>query len=346
MVAVEVIDARDQGLREEEFQRIAALLKEGGLVAIPTETVYGLAALSTHEEGVRRIFEAKGRPSTNPLILHVDSVEQARALTSHWPPVAEKLARAFWPGPLTLVLPKAPSVSPALTAGLESVALRMPAHKVAQAIIAAAGPLAAPSANRYTELSPTRASHVLKGLGERVDLIVDGGPCTVGLESTILSLLDETPRILRPGMISKVEIENLLGHEILERKGEIFQQGQAHPSPGLSRKHYSPQAPLILLEEKEFFAALQAAAQKNEEGQEDRYRYLGLSSPEVEDSVLPEPGERLFLPPEPEQYAALLYQSLHHLDGADIDGIYLQAPPSGTAWNAIWDRLRRALSLT
>jgi len=184
---------------------------------------------------VQRIYEAKGRPSTSPLIVHVDSIGMARALASEWSDTAEQLARQFWPGPLTLVVPKRPHVPDTVTAGLPSVGLRMPSHPVALDLIRAAGlPLAAPSANRFTELSPTTAEHVRRGLGDRVAMILDGGPCTVGIESTVISLLGPEPILLRPGTL------------VLEAASAGSGLHAAHLSPGLHPKHYSPRTRVLI----------------------------------------------------------------------------------------------------
>jgi L-threonylcarbamoyladenylate synthase len=221
-----------------EIDQAAELLRHGRLVAFPTETVYGLGANALDPAAVKRIFEAKGRPLTSPLIVHVGSLEMARELALEWPDKAEALARRFWPGPLTLVLPKRACVPDVVTAGLPSVGLRMPAHPVALALLRATGlPLAAPSANRFTELSPTTAQHVHDGLGSAVDLVLDGGPCTVGIESTVLSLTGTTPRILRSGIISQPEIEVVIG---------AVEIGGGAESPGQHPKHYSPRTPVIL----------------------------------------------------------------------------------------------------
>src|SRR5580704_9118195 len=191
-----------------EIIRAAELLRAGRLVAFPTETVYGLGANALDEIAVRRIFEAKGRPFSSPLIVHVSSIAMARELALEWPERAELLARQFWPGPLTIIVPKRSHVPDLVTAGLPSVGLRIPAHPLAQALLEAAEiPIAAPSATRFTELSPTTAEHVPEGLA---DMILDGGPCTVGIESTVISLAGSTPRILRPGMISQTEIEQVI----------------------------------------------------------------------------------------------------------------------------------------
>ncbi|HVY92570.1 MAG TPA: L-threonylcarbamoyladenylate synthase [Bryobacteraceae bacterium] len=218
--------------------RAAELLRAGRLVAIPTETVYGLGANALDESAVRRIFEAKGRPLSSPLIVHVSDIAMSRGLAKEWPREAEALAGRFWPGPLTIIVPKDSRVPDAVTAGLPSVGLRMPSHPVALAVIKAAGiPIAAPSANRFTELSPTTAQHVRDSLGDRVDFVLDGGPCTVGIESTVISLAGPKPRILRPGMISRTQIEEVIGP---------VETGAGAESPGQHPKHYSPRTRVIL----------------------------------------------------------------------------------------------------
>ena len=200
-----------------EIDHAARLLRAGRLVAFPTETVYGLGANALDAEAVARIYAVKRRPATSPLIVHVASIEMAQSLVANWPEIADRLARRFWPGPLTLVLRKAARKaschsSAIVTAGLPTVGLRMPAHPIALALIRAAGvPLAAPSANRFTELSPTTADHVRLSLGSDVDYILDGGPCSVGIESTVLSLVEPRPILLRPGGISRTELEAIVG---------------------------------------------------------------------------------------------------------------------------------------
>jgi L-threonylcarbamoyladenylate synthase len=218
-----------------DIDRAAALLRAGGLVAFPTETVYGLGANARDEAAVRRIFEAKGRPYSSPLIVHAASIEMARGLASEWSDHAERLAKRFWPGPLTIILPKKSNVPDLVTAGLPSVGLRIPAHPMARALIEAAQiPIAAPSANRFTELSPTTAEHVPEGLA---DMVLNGGPCTVGIESTVISLAGTVPRILRPGMITQTEIEQLIGR---------VEVGGGAESPGQHPRHYSPRTPIVL----------------------------------------------------------------------------------------------------
>lgn len=284
------------------ISRAAELIRAGRLVAFPTETVYGLGANALDAAAVQRIFEAKGRPLTSPLIVHVASIDAARDLASAWPEVAERLARAFWPGPLTLVLPKSPRVPDLVTAGLPSVGIRMPAHPVALALIEAAGvPIAAPSANRFTELSPTTAAHVRESLGNRVDLILDGGPCRVGIESTVLSFAGARPKILRPGMLSRTEIESIIGP---------VETGAGAESPGQHPKHYSPRTPLIL-------------GDSPSEGRGFRLDFTTM-------------------PRDPRACAERLYQTLHDLDALRYDWISIEMPPDTPEWAGIRDRLARA----
>lgn len=302
----------------ELIARAAELIRAGKLVAFPTETVYGLGANALDEEAVKRIYAVKGRPTTSPLIVHVDSPAMARSLAARWPDEAEALAARHWPGPLTLVVPKAPCVPPAVTAGLETVGLRMPAHPVALRLISAAGvPIAAPSANRFTQLSPTTAQHVEAGLGAGVDLVLDAGPTTVGIESTVLSLVGR-PLLLRAGMISREEIERTIGP--VEERTSALGGGQAHPSPGLHARHYSPRTRMLLVADRT-------------ELPPGRGAYVGFGA----DASVP-------MPPTPAEYAAKLYATLHSLDAAGYEWIAVERPPDTPDWAAIRDRLERAAS--
>lgn len=288
--------------------RAARILQGGGLVAFPTETVYGLGANALDEIAVKAIFSAKGRPGTNPVIVHISEIEQVPRVAGAWPDVAAKLAAKFWPGPLTLVLPRRPEVPDAVTAGGPTVAVRCPNHAVARALIRAAGvPLAAPSANRSTELSPTRAEHVLKGLNGRIDAILDGGPCPGGLESTVVDLTDGV-RILRPGLVTAAMLKAVVGPLML---GSV--EGAIAKSPGQMAKHYSPRTPVVLVNDVEEARRLE--------------------------------GERSFvfeLGNDPERAAAVLYAKLHELDDGRFDRIVIALPPELPEWAAIRDRLMRA----
>src|SRR5208337_191919 len=296
-------------MQSDEIGRAAALIRAGELVAFPTETVYGLGANALDPTAIEKIYAAKGRPPESPLIVHVSSIEMARSLVREWPERAEKLARKFWPGPLTLVLPKQPRVPDRLTAGLDTVGIRMPAHPIAQELIRESGvPIAAPSANRFTELSPTTAQHVRDALGDRVAMILDGGRTTVGIESTVLSLAGPNAVLLRPGMVTQQEIEAVIGPiKVLGAAPE-----GPHSSPGLHRRHYSPKTPLIL----------------------------------IEAGKLPANGRGICLqmPGDPADYAAVLYERLHEADSQGWDWIAIEQPPRTEEWAAIRDRLERAAS--
>jgi len=223
----------------ENIALAAAIIRDGGLVGMPTETVYGLAANALNPAAVAKTFEAKGRPADNPLIVHLASPEKALGLTTHFSETALLLGKAFWPGPLTLVLPKLPRVPNITTGGLDTVAVRVPAHPVARALIQASGsPLSAPSANPFMGLSPTRAEHVSSSL---VDLVLDGGPCEVGLESTVVDVTGPKARLLRPGGISKAQIEAVLGMSIEEG------HSTERRSPGMYPRHYAPRTPIRLV---------------------------------------------------------------------------------------------------
>ena len=298
------------------------MIRAGELVAFPTETVYGLGANALDATAVERIFEVKGRPATSPLIVHVDTIAMAQDIIAGWPERAQLLATAFWPGALTLVLPKRASVPDRVTAGLLTVGVRVPAHPVALALIREAGvPIAAPSANRFTGLSPTTAAHVLAALGDRVALILDGGPTRVGIESTVLSLTGGNAVLLRPGMVSQAEIESVIGPVLLAGQAGEGAQHMAHPAPGMHRKHYSPKTRVVL-----------GPPLLNGRGAQLRITQPAL----VERTVQ--------MPDEPSEYAALLYATLHELDAEGLDWIAVETPPEDPRWSGIHDRLRRAAS--
>jgi L-threonylcarbamoyladenylate synthase len=298
----------------ESLRLAAELIRSGGLVAFPTETVYGLGANALDAAAVARIFTVKGRPRQSPLIVHVDSIDMARALVLEWPDAADRLARRYWPGPLTLVLRKRPSIPDVVTAGLATVGLRVPSHPLALALIRAAGvPIAAPSANPYTQLSPTTAEHVRQSLGDAVDLVLDGGPATVGIESTVLSLAGPEPLLLRPGVIPLPEIESLVGPVRIAQGGAPPGPG-AHASPGMHPQHYRPRTPLVLL----------AAGDPPPAGRGEWLR-LGRE-----------------MPAQPAAYAAMLYAALHRLDARNLDWIAVERPPNTPEWAGVLDRLTRA----
>lgn len=294
------------------IEHAAGLIRSGGLVAFPTETVYGLGANGLDARAVARIYAVKRRPSTSPLILHVDSIGMARELASEWPPAAEELARRYWPGPLTLVVPKDSRVPDAATASLRTVGLRMPAHPMALELIRAAGvPIAAPSANRFTQLSPTTAEHVRAALGGDVDYILDGGPCPVGIESAVLSV--DPPVLFRPGVIPLTDLEEVTGPLRAAEAG-----GGAHASPGMHRRHYQPMTPLYL----------------GEAPGSGRGFWLWITPGQE--------GAGIRMPSDPRGYAAVLYSTLHSLDHRGLDWIAVEPPPQTPAWAGVLDRLRRA----
>ncbi len=313
------------------IEEAAAAIRAGALVAMPTETVYGLAANALDERAVRRIFEAKGRPAFNPLIVHVLGTADAKRLASRWPEAAEDLVDAFWPGPLTLVVPKTAAVPPLVTAGLDSVALRSPSHPVARALLEACGlALAAPSANRFGAVSPTTAAHVAASLGDHVDLLLDGGPCEVGIESTVLDLTVDRPRVLRPGGVSAAALASVIGP--VETVDVALDAGQ-RTSPGMLSRHYAPRGKTRLVAGAalpEALAALAAGAR------------IGVVVRE-----LPAPADRRLvawkqLGSSPEVYARGLYAALHAMDEAGATDVLIESVPEGPAWAAVRDRLRRA----
>ena len=304
-----------------EIAHAAALLRAGKLVAFPTETVYGLGGNALDPLAVARIFEAKGRPTSSPIIVHVSNTEMAHSVVAEWPGAAQSLAQKFWPGPLTLVLKKQPSVPTLVTAGLDTVGVRMPSHSVALALIETAQlPVAAPSANRFTELSPTTAEHVRESLGDRVDYILDGGECSVGIESTVLSLVDGNPVLLRPGGISRAQIEAVIGAVT----GSAVASADAHPSPGMHPRHYSPRTKVLLVSD--------GAIPEQGIG-----AYLQLNSP-----PLGKVRTLVQMPATANEYATRLYGTLHQLDRKQLDWIAIERPENTVEWEAVLDRLLRA----
>lgn len=326
----EVLRVSAETPEAELIARAAAILRAGGLVAFPTETVYGLGANALSAEAVAKIFQAKGRPATNPLIVHVAGVEEAKNVVADWPETAARLAERFWPGPLTLVLPKRPIVPDCVTAGLATAAVRMPAHPVALALIRAAQiPLAAPSANRSTYLSPTRAEHVLRDLNGLIDMVLDGGPTPGGLESTVLDLTTFPPRLLRPGLIAPSDIEAVIG-SITRPVPTVTEKEKPMPSPGMLERHYAPRAPLECAED--------GGTQRIEELRQLGLRVGWLTFEEREER----PGVIMtIMPRDPAVYAARLYAALHDLDAAGVERIVVALPPDTEEWLAVRDRLRR-----
>ena len=314
----------------------ADVLRRGGLVAFPTETVYGLGANALNANAVRRIFVAKGRIQSNPLIVHVSSTDEARTLVIDWPNTAELLTSHFWPGPLTLVLRKRPHVPDVVTGGGPTVAVRVPSHPIAMALLAASGlPIAAPSANPSNRISATRAEHVAQAMGDRVDLILDGGPTASGLESTVIDLTTTTPTLLRPGTLSAVEIAEVLDRPLAtsSSSGHAKQDHASPRSPGMLSRHYAPSAQLIFAPDDGRELIEKFIAQ----GQHVGWLYFG--SP----TLAPPPGSLFIeMPRDAKRYAKRLYAELHRLDAAGVDRIVVAAVESSPQWQAIRDRLTRA----
>lgn len=314
----------------EILEEAADTLRRGGLVAFPTETVYGLGANALDEQAVRRLFEAKGRPPSNPVIVHVASAPTARALTTHWTDSAERLAARFWPGPLTLVLPRAPRIPDLVTAGGPTVGLRMPAHPVALALILQADvPVAAPSANRSGSVSPTTAEHVRRSLEGHIELILDAGPTQRGIESTVVDITVTPPRILRPGPITRLELAEVMGAASMD---DEVDRGPAR-SPGRIGRHYAPNARLEIVAG----GGLARARELAEEGMRVGWLALRMAPHSVAEGLMVH-----HMPEDPRSYSALLYAALHELDALGVQCIVVDEPPADDAWAAVRDRLRRA----
>jgi L-threonylcarbamoyladenylate synthase len=323
--------------------RAAAILRAGGLVAFPTETVYGLGAHALDAAAVHRVFIAKGRPAQDPLIVHVHDISALGALTAEIPAIVTALAARFWPGPLTLVMRRAAAVPLEVTAGLDTVAIRIPAHPIARALIeAAAIPIAAPSANLFSRPSPTRAAHVLQDLDGRIDLIVDGGPTPVGVESTVVDLTEPTPTILRPGAVTLEMIRTVLPDAVLRQA--TWEAAGGMKSPGLLSKHYSPRAPMTLYEGP--VAAVLHRMQADALTAIASGQRVGIVAAD-EDTIGGDSAaltiERIGRERDHAALAANLYSAIRALDEQRVDVILARTfvDESGLA-TAIHDRLRRA----
>jgi len=305
----------------EDLALCTQRLRDGHLLAMPTETVYGLAADARNDDAVHKVFALKGRPSSNPLIVHLHDAAQASEWAALIPPQAARLMAAFWPGPLTLVLPARDDVLRSVTAGQNTVALRVPAHPLARELLQRfAGGLVAPSANRYMSISPTSAEHVAQQFAESDLHILDGGPCRVGLESTIVGVLPgEPPRLLREGMLTASEIERVLG--------EPLQHGAAGQLrvPGQHHKHYAPDTPALRFQQ----APTDALT-------DPQCAWIWCGTPQIT------AGPALDLSADPEQYAQGLYAALYALDKLGVQRLLIETPPQGEAWGAVHDRLARA----
>ncbi len=334
---------RVRGLMEnaDDFIRAGKLLKNGSVVAIPTETVYGLAANAFDVAAVRKIFEAKGRPQDNPLIVHISDMDDIAKLTTEFPEKAARLAEKFWPGPLTMILKKSDKVPDEVTAGLSTVAVRFPSHPVALAIISSSEvPLAAPSANLSGKPSPTTAQHVMRDLSGKIPMIIDGGSCEVGLESTVIDLSGEVPTLLRPGGITLTQLRDTIGEVSVNPKIlEEVDDGEAVASPGMKYKHYSPSAPVVIINgEAEVF--------KNYVIENSRDKKVAVLCFDEETSLFE--GSSVSVVTygsisDTSELAAKLFASLRSLDDIDPDIIYAREPDCGDGLElAVVNRLSRA----
>lgn len=302
----------------ESLERAVAALRAGELVAFPTETVYGLGADARNEAAVGRVFAAKGRPAEHPLIVHLAGAAELPLWADPVPPEALALAARFWPGPLTLILPRAAGVPDAVTGGQPTVGLRVPGHPLAEELLRRfGGGLAAPSANRFGRISPTRAEHVADELGERVRFVLDGGPCRVGLESSIVDLSGDAPRLLRPGGVARAALEAALGRPL----GGA--DAGAPRAPGTLASHYAPRTPTFLV-------ATAAAGD------------VGTAVISRRAAPAGHAGAWRRLPDDPEGYGRALYGALRDLDAAGAQRILVERVPEAPAWEAVADRLRRA----
>jgi len=320
---------------QSQIEAAASLLQQGGVIALPTETVYGLAADASNHAALKRIFNIKGRPADHPLILHIADESQL----VHWaravPDTARRLAHRFWPGPLTLILQRSPQVSDIITGGQDTVGVRVPDHPLALAVLRAMGSgaaLAAPSANRYGRISPTTAQHVRDELGDSVDMILDGGACKVGLESTIVSCIGDTVTVLRPGGIPLAAIEDVLQHKV-----EVIDSSSAKIRvSGSVLSHYAPVTPLELLPRESLW---QRACELEQQGL--RVATLEWSAPDTVHSA--HAGiQRTTMPANAAAYGQMLYATLRQLDHAQFDRLLAEATPHSTEWLAVADRLKRA----
>ena len=331
---------------KQDIQTAGKLLKDGELVAIPTETVYGLAADALNGEAVANIFKAKGRPMDNPmdnpLIVHIADLSQVDDLVAFVPPVLEDLAKAFWPGPLTVIMEKSDLIPDEVSAGLDTVAIRMPSHPDARAIIKAAGtPLAAPSANTSGMPSPTTAAHVLHDMDGKIAAVVDGGPCEVGVESTVLTLCTRVPRILRPGRVTPEDLFDVLGEVDVDDAvlGQLA-EGAVAASPGMKYKHYSPNAEVYIVDgTKEGFANFVNDKVAERAAEEAAVAALVFDGEEdlVHCVTLPFGAED-----DPLGQAEHLFDDLRRADELGVSDIYVRCPSAEGVGLAVMNRLLRA----
>jgi L-threonylcarbamoyladenylate synthase len=343
-VIAQVLPTHTPELFRAAVLRAAELLRAGEAVALPTETVYGLAANALDAQAVERIFRIKGRPAHNPIIVHVASIAMAKRCVADWPALAGSLAKAFWPGPLTLVLPRAQEIPGIITAGGPTVGVRWPSHPFIQAVIHECGfPLAAPSANPANRVSPTKAEHVRRSLGDKIRLIVDGGQAQVGLESTVLDISGSPPRLLRPGMIHEQALLAVTGELVLDARRD---GPEALRSPGLLRKHYSPKAKLVVwswrdeAELKVRSAAVSGSLRRAKEGGVRSSRVHVIAHTRIPSAA--GFGRVSVIPHDATAFARAIYAELHQCDEAGAELIVVEAPPDTAEWRPIVDRLKKA----
>jgi L-threonylcarbamoyladenylate synthase len=311
------------------------ILRSGGVVAFPTETVYGLGADARNIDAVQRVFHVKGRPPTNPVIVHVADEDVAKRYAATWPHAATSLVERFWPGPLTIVLPKTDEIVPAVTAGRSTVGLRAPDHSLTLELLRRFdGPLIGPSANRSTRVSPTTAQHVQDELGDSIDLILDGGPCRVGIESTVLDLCGQRPTILRPGAVSMEQISEVIGP--IEMFRGMIDIGAAAPGPGMQAAHYAPITPTFRFEMNESDRLASWCATHKDKSM------VVLRVGATEFSDLSEACKQIAMPADADEYARQMYAALRHADRLSPAAIWIEMPPDEPRWLAVRDRLMRA----
>lgn len=329
----DILPTHTPALFAQTVQRAVELLKNGELVALPTETVYGLAGNAFNPNAVERIYEVKGRPSRNPIIVHVSSIDMAQRCVGTWPAMAQKLAEAFWPGPLTLVLEKSAMIPGVVTAHGPTVGVRWPSHPFILEVIRACDfPLAAPSANLSNQISPTNADHVSKSLGDQIKLIVDGGQSQVGIESTVVDLTTSPPRLLRPGMIHEESLLAVTGELTLG----FGDSEEILKSPGLLKKHYAPKATLRIVSWQDE-AGLKGQLKLDKAGLGRVHVIAHAKIPLSGDF-----GRVSVIPHDPEAFARAIYAELHHCDELGAELIVVETLPATGEWRAIADRLNRA----
>jgi L-threonylcarbamoyladenylate synthase len=332
----EILSTETPELFDRAVRRAVELLQAGEVVALPTETVYGLAANAVDVKAVEKIFKIKGRPAHNPIIAHVANIAMAKECAAAWPALADRLANSFWPGPLTLVVPRARHIPDILTAGGPTIGVRWPSHPFIQAVIRQCGfPIAAPSANLSNQISPTNAAHVQSQLGDRISLIVDGGQSQVGIESTVLDLSESPPRLLRPGMIHRHALVAVIG----ELRAAHADRSSPLRSPGLLQKHYAPRAKLIVCswsDEAQLHACIERSGFPPSKTQVIAHTHIpstqGLSGVSV-------------IPHDCEAFARAIYAQLHECDKTGAELIVVEALPETDEWRAISDRLNRAAAI-